>query len=889
MKFTYNPRVIEHLGTELITSDEIAIAELIKNSYDAKAKNVNLFFLESLNHLDKEKLVCPLNDEIYDILLDCCGDNSLILLDDNGKGMSYLNLEKGFFEVGSSLKRLEKDERIKKQNDEGVIEDEQIVLGDKGIGRLSAQRLAPILFVETTSVGDKNVHFIKVDWEKFVSSLDAEAEEWQYNTKGQSHYTRIWLCSPKNTSEHKVRVNKYVIEERSRVKDLFGNFFGDEKRILKLNDALSSTISFLYTPFKPSKSVVDFCSYKNGDKINHEFKMDAFKIAETSHSFSFQKNKNGHYCLTSRMLLKPWFLERIHRRLIGNKSLYSDYIKDSIFYGELLKKYESRLESSLSSTFSIEELQKRLKKKVADWQELEKLVPIKGDIYSFKRDRQLLNIACESALKNGFLSAKSRNINLKEILDVHNGIKLYRNDYRIASLGNKDSDWLKLQQKRTVGQQFSRFELGNVIGYVSVNDPLQQYIQETSSREAITDSPPAEALKEVLDYIFNSVFYEFNKLATAIVKDIFEEEQLLPEISSKTLKTNSMMLEEQLSGLKNEMATFGKLISSIQNNIELDSTKKVEGMKIALKAATNNFDTIVEYLDKSSVQAGVVTKDIDMVEAEKKRIEIEVYNNFKLMANGLITEAITHELHSVVSTHKCDEEYAVKFANVKNFLIESKAFKVNKLNLQPLKIQYDLMIRKISEVGNFYNFLEKTFVRQGTLDEFEPINLEEFIIDFKKQFLDELKNHKITVVCEELDSVNVMVPKGTLVHLFYNLFYNSIYWIQERQRKARQEDFFLRTCNDEIRISKGDNNHSIRVSDTGTGVLTQYRENLFLPFVTGKGREGRGMGLYVVKRLLESFDASISLLSNENEFSNRYIFQIDFNTGSMMNQEQDNE
>lgn len=36
MKFTYNPRVIKQLGTELITSDSVAIIELIKNSYDAK-------------------------------------------------------------------------------------------------------------------------------------------------------------------------------------------------------------------------------------------------------------------------------------------------------------------------------------------------------------------------------------------------------------------------------------------------------------------------------------------------------------------------------------------------------------------------------------------------------------------------------------------------------------------------------------------------------------------------------------------------------------------------------------------------------------------------------------------------------------------------------------
>ena len=37
-------------------------------------------------------------------------------------------------------------------------------------------------------------------------------------------------------------------------------------------------------------------------------------------------------------------------------------------------------------------------------------------------------------------------------------------------------------------------------------------------------------------------------------------------------------------------------------------------------------------------------------DAQLKAIEVESYNNYKLMANGLITETITHELHSLSKT-----------------------------------------------------------------------------------------------------------------------------------------------------------------------------------------------------------------------------------------------
>ena len=41
-KMKVNPRIIEHLGSDLITSAAVAVVELIKNSIDAHSKRVNL-------------------------------------------------------------------------------------------------------------------------------------------------------------------------------------------------------------------------------------------------------------------------------------------------------------------------------------------------------------------------------------------------------------------------------------------------------------------------------------------------------------------------------------------------------------------------------------------------------------------------------------------------------------------------------------------------------------------------------------------------------------------------------------------------------------------------------------------------------------------------------
>ena len=50
---------------------------------------------------------------------------------------------------------------------------------------------------------------------------------------------------------------------------------------------------------------------------------------------------------------------------------------------------------------------------------------------------------------------------------------------------------------------------------------------------------------------------------------------------------------------------------------------------------------------------------------------------------------------------------------------------------------------------------------------------------------------------------------------------------------------------------------------------------LFEPFQTMK-RDGRGLGLYIVRELLALMGASIELLQKRNSNGNRYIFKIVF-------------
>lgn len=880
MKFKYNPRIIKQLGTELISSDGIALSELIKNSYDAKAHKVNIQFLDSINDLNKDLLVSPLPKIVEDKIKEM--NANLILIEDDGLGMDSNRLQKGFFEIGSDIKQFDKN--LNSSN--GVI------LGNKGIGRLSAQRLSPILFIETASINEKGeyeIHFLKINWEEFEKQADKDAEEFIISPICNKTYTRLWLVS---NSQKPINFSNYFINVVEQDKNLFGIPFGPKKTYYKINDDLLSTLSYLYSPFDSNSNPITQSLYYNKTSIKAEFNKNNLHIAEAQHSFKIKEIDitDEKLILSLRLKIQPWFIQRIHSNLVGDK-LFQDYKKESGFYQSIYKKYEERFTKSLTDEVLIYDyFRKQLNKSLTEDEKknrieastkyLKQILPMDGCIYSFKRDRKMLEMAYNSAITNQYIKSETKLNDIKSFLEAYNGVKLYRNGFRIAFLGNKSDDWLKLQQKRTTGQQFYRFELGNALGYVNLNDPKQEYIFETSSREDITDDKPhKKILSEILDYIFNDCFYSLTRNAVEITKDILDEEGLIPKSKKEEIENESNNAKELLESATKSLDAFTKVFKVISENKDLDSQEKIETVKLLL----SEVDVLAQNLGGSIKNSTMALKTADIIltkaEEHRKRIEIESYNNYKLMANGLITEVITHELHSLIQDKDLNN-YNQKIDEVKQFLFDQNNPGLYKENLYPVRKRMDSVSSKLSDIRQFYNFLEKTFVYSGKIDDFELQNLKEFLDSLAERNSQRLNRNKIKMDFENTD-FDFNIPRGAFMHVFYNLVDNSIYWIGVRQSKAIYDKSFHNSEQDKITIRVVDKN-VIQYFDSGIGVLDKYQYTLFQPMVSGK-EQGRGMGLYIIRKFLESFDAKIELLDDLNLYGNRYIFQIIFNTQNIEN------
>ena len=68
---------------------------------------------------------------------------------------------------------------------------------------------------------------------------------------------------------------------------------------------------------------------------------------------------------------------------------------------------------------------------------------------------------------------------------------------------------------------------------------------------------------------------------------------------------------------------------------------------------------------------------------------------------------------------------------------------------------------------------------------------------------------------------------------------------------------------------------TICVEDTGVGIPQEVRSKLFTPMITTKAK-GQGLGLAVVKRLVEALEGSISFESEVGK-GTRFIIVIPMN------------
>lgn len=141
VNFSISPRILSHLGEDLIKNESIALFELIKNSYDANATS------------------CEINFDFSN------EDLKSLSITDNGDGMDINIIKNIWLVVGTDYKRKELD-KFKKTQDKRK---KRLPLGEKGIGRLSVHKLGNKITLISKSKNNNEVK-LSIDWNQLNSA-----------------------------------------------------------------------------------------------------------------------------------------------------------------------------------------------------------------------------------------------------------------------------------------------------------------------------------------------------------------------------------------------------------------------------------------------------------------------------------------------------------------------------------------------------------------------------------------------------------------------------------------------------------------------------------------------------------------------------------------------
>lgn len=187
-------RIISHLGERLISSTKVALLELVKNSYDAKSEFVEI----TINQKERQ-----------------------IIIYDEGHGMDEFTVENNWLVVGTNNRLENKGELDNNDND--------IPLGEKGLGRFSTMKLGDNLLLQTTKKDSDQIWNLEVDWTKF------------------GYKSKLFLDEVENelfsTSKHtEGSFTKIIIND---IKD----FIDEEWDKKKIEDFMSNTAAKYINPF----------------------------------------------------------------------------------------------------------------------------------------------------------------------------------------------------------------------------------------------------------------------------------------------------------------------------------------------------------------------------------------------------------------------------------------------------------------------------------------------------------------------------------------------------------------------------------------------------------------------------------------------------------------
>ena len=834
--FKVSARTAKLIGLENFSTEEGAVIELVKNTYDADASKCILIFDLKIK---KEKMV---NDEGVEIEIEKFEkENSCIYIIDNGIGMYDKIIQNQWMTIGT-------DDKLYEHTSEGG----RIKTGAKGIGRFALNRLG--MLTNMTSLPS----VLEVEDEKQISENSLEIP----NTKIIPNTNNIgfeWTVDWKDFDKKGATVSDVEavlsVKENVNLKNEYGNRFSSYQKI---------------------KEVLEEVDFKSGTvieitELNDEWNEDKLRKLFGNLEMLLPPEEQNDFCIDLFLLnnleefgtLKRAYYDDFDYKLkatyneLNDKVLKVEISRNELDVDTLENRYTQVFDFDMmkNSPYKLEDFKKD---KIAFNLPIEKLISEKVDLNLLERVGKFnftfyfLKNTISDDKEDGDLKKYPykgiNSANRKSWLKKFGGIKIFRDDFRIRPYGENGDDWLRLGERQAqspggAGQRLGGYRIrpNQIAGTIKISRLHNESFQDKSGREGIIENEEFELFKNILLDIIGL----FEKDRNVVMYNLSQLHAIRNEEAETLRKAKEEA--ERIRKQKEERK------DNSNNSDHRNDSKSTNDNKEYSKTEENMADAIL-ILEK---------------ENEKKDEELRLLRS--LASVGLIISSFAHEVRSLRARLIPRTKFLVD--ELRNHLDENELAKTLDKDDNPFYM-IDLMRDEDTKLKHWLDYSLSTL----KIDKRERKNLDfsEYFNNFKANWSKALEQRNITLELNKIDN-NEHIIRAFEVNMdsvFNNLLSNSINahnGFNNQQKKIV------------ISWQKKENDIEIIFSDNAKGLDSKYIDNPEEIFnlnesskTDNKGNKvGTGLGLYIVKSIIEEYNnSSISIIKIDNGLT----FKITFKT-----------
>lgn len=411
-----------------------------------------------------------------------------------------------------------------------------------------------------------------------------------------------------------------------------------------------------------------------------------------------------------------------------------------------------------------------------------------------------------------------RGDDINNFLREYSGIRIYRDGFWIKPYGGKGNDWLELDKMRVT--RYTNVGNGQVVGFVKISSDTNPDIKDTTTRERLIDNQAFQDMTEIIQRAVK----EFNAFRN---ERRAAEREMEAKIPKDTLAVNNL----------------------------------VTAKKIVEKLPIENFEKNELIRNLRSAQTNITDFAADRI-SESNEINTALISQKNLVTLAIATSYVAHEVIRPLDDITKTLERLDSFS-------EDEIVGITKIkpHIKDLNFNASKVLHFMSFVNHYASLVSRSIQTRWQSTEVRVSDVFNRIVKAFKETVDDLG---IEVIYMEVpDNITISINETDFESILTNLFTNSIKSLErmENERKIKMEVTFDKQ------------KFVIKFSDNGIGIKSENRERIFEPlFSTYSSRDGMikgtGLGLPIIKEILERYEGRISILQN-TEYSRGVTFLIE--------------